>query len=227
MFNCFRKWKKFDGENPVSGICGPKESEGRTRTLTFEEEAALLEASGEPLRTMIIVGVNTGLRIHAEGLTLRRDNVDLHGGYLTVEAAYAKNKETETIPLNSTAREALRAHMARTSGEYVFTSRNGKPFKSIRTIFTTACEHVNLTGVTPHCLRHTFASRLGDAGVSDGDIQAVGRWKDAKMITRYKHLTEKHLRESVEKIAGNSPMIFTTPQEQETRKSFSARSSVG
>jgi integrase len=160
-----------------------------------------------------------GLRIFSEGLTLRRDSVDLKGGYLTVEAAYAKNKETETIPLNSRVLEALRQHMAKNKGEYVFTNRNGQPFKSIRTIFTTACRRANLTDVTPHVLRHTFASRLGDVGVSDGDIQALGRWKDAKMIKRYKHLTERHLRESVEKIVKNSPSFFTTPMESKTRKS--------
>jgi len=219
MFNCFRKWKKFDGENPVSGIKGPKESEGKTRILSLEEEGQLIKAAGEPLRTVIILGINTGLRIYAEGLTLRRDNVDLKNGYLTVEAAYSKNKETATIPLNSRALEVLRQHMARNKGEYVFANRKGQPFKSIRTIFTTACRRANLPDVTPHVLRHTFASRLGDAGVSDGDIQALGRWKDAKMTKRYKHLTEKHLRESVEKIVKNSPSLFTTSMESKTHKS--------
>lgn len=225
LFNCFRKWKKFDGENPVSGIKGPKESEGRTRILTEEEEGRLLGAAEEPLRTMIICGIATGVRMQAEGLTLRRENIDLKGGYLTVEAAYAKNNETETIPLNSRVLEALRAHLARTQGDYVFTDRRDQPFKSIRRIFEAACRRANLSGITPHVLRHTFASRLGDAGVSDGDIQALGRWKDAKMIKRYKHLTEKHLRESVEKIAKNIPTIFTTSQVSKTRKSLSAHKS--
>lgn len=39
MFNCFRKWKKYEGKNPVSGMRGPKESEGRTRILSEDDKA--------------------------------------------------------------------------------------------------------------------------------------------------------------------------------------------
>jgi integrase len=227
LFNCFRDWRKYEGENPVMGIKGPKESEGRTRHLTQEEEGRLLGAAKEPLRTLIILGTNTGLRIEAEALTLRWDNLDLEEGYLTVEGAYSKNHETATIPLNNRAVEALKTLKTASRGEYVFVGRNGKPLKSIRTAFTTACNHAKLSGVTPHVLRHTFASRLGEAGVSDGTIQALGRWKEARMIRRYKHLTETHLREAVEKISKNIPPVFTPAQKAETRKSLCARSSAG
>ncbi len=227
LFNKCIDWKKFEGRNPVTGVKGIRESQGRTRYLTLDEEARLLGAAKEPLRTVIVLGVTTGLRSVAEALTLKRENVDLENGFLTVEGAYAKNHETVTIPLNQRAREALKSLMAKSQSEYVFTNRDGKPFKSIRTAFTTAGRHANLSGVTPHVLRHTFASRLGDAGVSDGTIQALGRWKEAKMIQRYKHLTEKHLREAVEKIAQEVPPISPPPQERKTRKSLCARSSVG
>lgn len=227
LFNRCKEWKKFEGDNPVSRVKGTRESEGRTRWLTVDEEARLLGAAREPLRSLIIVGITTGLRINAEALTLRWDNVNLENGFLTIEGAYSKNHETVTIPLNKRAVGALQRLKATATSEFVFTSRNGKPFKSIRTAFTTACEHANLSGVTPHVLRHTFASRLGEAGVSDGTIQALGRWKEAKMIQRYKHLTEKHLREAVEKIASEVPPVFPPPQERKTRKSLCARSSVG
>ena len=61
----------------------------------------------------------------------------------------------------------------------------------------------------PHALRQTFASRLGMSGVGDRALQALSRWKEPKMIQRYTHLTEQHLREAVGKIAENSPTIFT------------------
>jgi hypothetical protein len=48
------------------------------------------------------------------------------------------------------------------------------------------------------------------SGAGDGVLQTLGRLKESKMIRRYTHLTERHLREAVEKIANNSPTISAT-----------------
>ena len=63
----------------------------------------------------------------------------------------------------------------------------------------TACGKAKLSGVTPHTLRHTFASRLGMAGVDPRTIQELGGWKELKMVERYSHLSPKHKAEAVEK----------------------------
>ena len=57
-----------------------KESQGRLRYLSAEEEQRLLAVATEPLRTIILVGIYTGLRIAAEALTLRWENIDLRKG---------------------------------------------------------------------------------------------------------------------------------------------------
>ena len=49
-----------------------------------------------------------GLRIGAEALTLKKENVDLENGLLTIEAAYSKNGKTQTIPIHSCLIEPLR-----------------------------------------------------------------------------------------------------------------------
>jgi hypothetical protein len=41
-------------------------------------------------------------------------------------------------------------------------------------------------------------------------MQALGRWKEPKMIQRYAHLSDKHLAEAVEKIGQDSTTLFTT-----------------
>jgi integrase len=60
-----------------------KESEGRIRYLEPDEERRLLVAAIEPLRTMILVGLYTGLRLVSEALTLRWSDVDLRRGLVT------------------------------------------------------------------------------------------------------------------------------------------------
>jgi integrase len=56
----------------------------------------------------------SGLRSLAEALTLRWENVDLESGFLTVEAAYAKGKQTDTLPINRILVDAL-ARLKRTA----------------------------------------------------------------------------------------------------------------
>ena len=51
----------------------------------------------------------------------------------------------------------------------------GQGIKSIRTAFTTACRNAKLPGVSPHTLRHTFASRLVMAGVGYPDHSRTRR----------------------------------------------------
>lgn len=195
--------------------------------MTRDEEARILGAAREPLRTIILVAIYTGLRMAAEMLTLIWESVDLERGYLTVEGAYSKNHETATIALSAKVLNAIREIRIASKSDHVFVSRNGKPFKSVRTAFTTACRHANLSGVSPHVLRHTFATRLREEGVSDGTIQALGRWKGPKMVRRYAYVNNEMMKKALEQIAENSPVIFTTPQESETHKSLCARSSVG
>jgi len=48
-------------------------------------------------------------------------------------------------------------------------------------------------------------------GAGDRTLQALGRWKEPQMIRRYVHLSEEHLRETVEMLADDPPASFTTP----------------
>jgi hypothetical protein len=57
-------------------------------------------------------------------------------------------------------------------------------------------------------------------GVGDRSIHALGGWKEPKMIQRYAHLSQQHLREAVEKIAGNSPSVFITAAFEDAAKSL-------
>jgi hypothetical protein len=64
--------------------------------------------------------------------------------------------------------------------------------------------------VTPHVLRHIFASRLAMAGVDPRTIQELGGRASLEMVRRYTHLNPTHKAEAVERIAQDSPTLFTT-----------------
>ena len=214
LFNRMRAWQKYEGPNPVQGVAFFKEPRRRLRYLEPAEETALLGAAGEPLRSVILVGVHAGLRIRAEALQLRWCDVDLVRGMLTVQAAYAKNGTSRAVPMNSVLREAfarLKAS-APAGGELVFLGRGRKPLRSIRNALETACAKAQLSDVTPHTFRHTFASRLAMAGVDLRTIQELGGWKTLALVERYAHLSPGHRAEAVERIvsAAKVPSGFTT-----------------
>jgi integrase len=201
LFNRAKAWGFFEGENPVLGIKFLEEPKRRLRYLEGSEEASLLAAASEPIRSLIIIGTNTGIRIGAEALTLKWADVDLVRGLLTVQAAYAKNGQTRNIPLNSRAREALVRLKARSHSEYVFSKPNGLPYRSMEKPFTLACKKVGLAGVSLHTLRHTFASNLVMAGVDLQTVQEYGGWSDLSLVQRYSHLSASHKANAIEKIA--------------------------
>ena len=227
LYNRCREGGKYEGDNPAARVKALRESRGRLRFLERAEEAQLLAAAAEPLRTMILIGTYAGLRLLSEALTLRWADVDLSRGLVTVQAAYAKSGKTRSVPLNRPLRAALTALRERApkAAEYVFARPGGAPYRSIRTTFQTACRTAGLKAVTPHVLRHTFASRLAMAGVDPRTIQELGGWSSLEMVERYTHLSPTHKAEAVERIAQNSPTLFTTAPEAVTLvRSKSAKS---
>jgi len=210
LFNRCREWKKYEGENPLRSVKKIDEPLTKLRFLSGDEEKALLDQCNEPLRTIVLLGIYAGLRINAEALTLKTENVDVKRKQLTIEAAYSKNRDTQTIPLHSKLVAPLQERILESRGGLVFETREGKPIQSVRTAFTNACQRANLSGVTPHTLRHTFASRLGMAGINNLTLQKLGRWKEPKMILRYAHLSPEYLEEAIEKIGSHSPTVITT-----------------
>src|SRR5215831_6135457 len=71
------EWGLYEGKNPVCSVKFRKEERARLRFLEIDEEAQLLAAANEPLRSLIVVGIHTGLRIQAEVLTLKWPSIDL------------------------------------------------------------------------------------------------------------------------------------------------------
>ena len=89
IFTNAKKWGHFAGVNPAFGVELPEKRQVREkRVLMPEQVARLLAVLREPIRTMVLLAVLTGLRV-GEILALRWQDVDLNGGELrVVQAVY-------------------------------------------------------------------------------------------------------------------------------------------
>jgi integrase len=110
---------------------------------------------------LVITALHTGFR-KSELLSLRWEHVDFRHRLITVEADYAKNHETRSIPMTATVTESSRALQgAADRSTSVFLTYNGTPYRHIAKVFGAACQQAGVSDVTFHDLRHTFAAHGG------------------------------------------------------------------
>lgn len=198
MFNMAIKWGKAQ-KNPVAEVRFLKEPEEKTRILSHEEEAKLLEAvraghKAGHLEPIIIMALHTGMR-KGEILRLKWADVDFVNGYITVRGT--KTGQIRKVPMNRVLTETLKRVKRSPCCEYVFAS-GGKPYGDVKTGWWTALESAGIKNFRFHDLRHTFGSRLGMAGVDIKTIQELMGHEDIKMTMRYSHPTPEHKRRAVE-----------------------------
>jgi integrase len=186
-------------KNPLAGLSLNQEGERRLRWLTREEESRLLLACAPWLQKFLIVGLDTGLR-RANLVGLQRDWVHHDGTVLIIPRQHIKSKKREvTIPLTTRAAHIIHAHREASSSPYIFTRLNGTPYSNaaVSTAFTRSARHAGFHDVSLHTLRHTFVSRLVQAGRPLAEIAALAGHSDIRMTLRYGHLAPKHLEESI------------------------------
>ena len=193
-----RQWE-WASDNPVLRIAKEKVRNIIERWLTPEEEQRLLAASPPWLQEIIVFALHTGLR-RGEILTLQWSHVDLSRHTLTI--LEQKNGARDTLPVNATAMEVLQARAAvRTnSTEAVFVNEAGHPreARNLLRAFYPAMRRAGITRFRFHDLRHTFATRLIQAGVDVYTVQKLGRWKTISMVLRYAHHQPESLRGGAE-----------------------------
>ena len=131
---------------------------------------------------------------------------------MTVRAAYAKNGESRSVPMNKVLTETLRAvRMTALARDHVFCNRHGVPYRSFRTSFERAVRKAGLTDFTFHDLRHTFASRLVMRGVDLPTVKELLGHKTIAMTLRYTHPSSDHKQRAVsmlEQVSEQSPSNF-------------------
>ncbi len=146
-----------------------------------------------------------GLRV-SEVVALRLEDVELsqRKGHVVVRAS--KGLKERTVPLPKAAREALRAYLdARPSwaGDALFVSRTGRPLtpRDVQRLVEKAARRAGLTRrVTPHTLRHTYATRALRQGVDLATLARLLGHENLSTTARYLHPDEARVAEMVEEL---------------------------
>lgn len=208
-FNLALKEWEWVRDNPVSKVSREKVNNLVERWLTYEEEGRLLAASPEWLREIVVFAIYTGLR-QSEILNLKWSQVDLSRRTLTI--LEQKNKGRDTLPLNNKTLDVLkvRSRIRQING-YVFYSGNGTRIdaRNLLRAYYTAREKAGLEDVRFHDLRHTFATRLVQAGKDLYKVQKLMRHKTPIMTQRYAHHYPESLRDAVEVLDGPCDGVIT------------------
>lgn len=198
-FNLAIKEWEWCKENPVRKVSKERVSNLRERWLTLKEEETLLRESPKWLQEMITFAINTGLR-QGEILNLQWAQVDLFRKTMVI--LEQKNKGKDTLPLNEKALEVLkaRAKVRHIKSNCVFYRANGTSIdaSNLRRTFYSATRKAQIEDFHWHDLRHTFATRLVQAGVDIYTVQKLGRWKNISMVMRYAHHYPESLRAGIE-----------------------------
>lgn len=216
----FYRWATARGvvESDPSAMLGrPKVVSRLPVVLRVPEAAALVEAPDAAEgatdtdvavaardRAILELMYGSGLRVsEVAGLTIER--VDLDRGRVTVIGKGDKERE---IPLGDPAREAIEAWLAvrdllkaGTRGE-VFTNRRGRPIgpRDIRRLVGRYAG-ATLSGrrVTPHTLRHSFATHLLEGGADIRAVQEMLGHASVATTQRYTHVSRSRLFEAYER----------------------------
>lgn len=171
-----------------------KENNHRLRFLNEAEIEALLKACTPHLKPIVETALLTGMR-REELLSLKWEQIRNGFIYLTE----TKSGKARPIPINDRLAEVFREVRRgnQLKSPYVFCDSQGRRFYQIRRSFTTACKKAGIEGFRFHDLRHTFASQLVMRGASLKAVQELLGHADLKMTMRYAHLSQGHLKDSV------------------------------
>jgi integrase/recombinase XerD len=196
----------------LDGIHGPRLPQTLPRTLGPEESAALIAAvdTGTPLgardRAMLEVLYGAGLRV-SELVGLPLAGLDRRSGLVRV---FGKGSKERLVPLGEAALAACEVYLlearpslvGRRTSDALFVTRRAAAmsrqnfFGRLREIAARA--GLDPKRVSPHVLRHAFATDLLEGGADLRSVQAMLGHTDLSTTQIYTHVSRRHLRGTVD-----------------------------
>lgn len=210
----FYKFLKMEGyidDNPARMIESPKIGRRLPEVLTVEEIDAMIacidmsKAEGQRNRAIVETLYGCGLRV-SELVNLRISHLYADEEYVVVEG---KGNKQRLVPISQEALEQIRLYMEQTRANQVakrgcddilFLNRRGGALSRVM-VFYIIKELCQLAGirktVSPHTLRHSFATHLLEGGANLRAIQQMLGHESITTTEIYVHIDRTRLREEI------------------------------
>ena len=205
----FYRYLILDGmvvRDPADGLSSPSVWLSLPKFLTMKEVEALLAApeDGDPRgvrdRAMLEVLYGSGLRV-SELISLRPKDVNLDEGFLLCRGKGGKER---IVPLGRSACRAVRKYVdearplfEKTASEFLFLTRRGGPFTR-QGFWKLLKGHARAAGImskiSPHVLRHSFATHLLERGADLRSVQLMLGHSQITTTQIYTHVSRERLR---------------------------------
>ncbi len=202
----FFKFLMLDGHiksHPAEDLDTPQRFAYLPKFLTEDEINRLFTApdisteEGIRDRAVLEIMYATGLRV-SELVNLKHADVDLLAGLVK---CHGKGNKERRVPLGKSAIHWLQQYSAvkkgygKPSAPNVFLHR-GRPFtrQLAWSMIKSHAEKVGIKNVSPHTLRHSFATHLLQHGADSRSVQALLGHSDISTTQIYTHITDMHLR---------------------------------
>jgi site-specific recombinase XerD len=200
------RFAKIEGlieASPVEGIDTPKTEKRGRNYLTPEEYSRLLAAAGTSTRDycILMTFLQTGLRV-SELCSLRLEDVDLENKTLYVRVG--KGMNARTIDLEKKGVQSIKSWLAvrpNVLSDRLFLNRDNEPLgeRGVQKLLNKYCQIAGITKrISPHSLRHTFASYKAEAGVSPFQLQQWLGHSSLDTTQIYVHLARKNAKKVME-----------------------------
>jgi integrase len=171
--------------NPLARMKMERERRIRRQILSIAEESALLATAKGHLYGMALLALDTGMR-RGEVTSQRWEDIDFAQKVLYVTHSKTPEGESREIPLTERAHDYL---LKQRKPEGLVIEFRSRPVRIIKRTWKTALKKAQVRHVRFHDLRHTFNTRLMEAGVlQEVRMALMGHSPGSKVHATYTHI---------------------------------------
>ena len=198
------EWRVIDRVPRIRLLPGER---NRDFVLNHADEETYLTACPQPLKDIATIMVDTGLRT-SEALRLEWRYVHLEPAsgakYGYIQIPYGKSKNARrNIPITDRLAKLLLNRSLESKSLYVFPSETGRPYRvqSVDHVHKRVRQRLQMPeGFVIYSLRHTYGTRLGEAGTDAFTIMRLMGHSSITVSQRYVHPTPEAMERAVEKL---------------------------